>query len=433
MRRALFVLVVASLAVSCSQDITRESESLEPQFSTAGPCPNAATRPGGVYQFWNCGGIVYLNVQSLTVADREVIEAAAESWNGSLNSRYPQLPRFTTDPTLLPRSHTVGVTKSGAASTTWCGTVSPKDPSRPTSMTVGTTASGNRCGAPFDVALHEMAHIVGFGGTWHSGSTLLQHCAVSLSTGTIDNVNKNGRPCQWEIETMLGVYGVRSNYPSGNFHIITHLFGPTGPTSLQVPNTATLGYTTYGFNGSNGTLCGRTSRQMCEAGEGNKAINGTMDWTSSRTDLATVTTPVAQTTVTARAQGTTTITAAPRATSTYSVAFGAAANRSLTITPPPPPPPVVSIVGNYTSSTNTIKSSQTCRFMAFPAFATSYAWSRQNSGSTTWQPVGTTREISQGTSVASFKLRVVVTNSGGTGSAILALTVTSNGVLCDGF
>lgn len=434
MRGPVLSLLLAGAALSCSPEATQESQDPEPQLSTSSACANNVGTTPNVWPHWGCNSNVYLNVQSLTTTDREIIESAADTWNSFLYNRYSQLPRFTTDPAVSPRHFTIGVTKTSAG-TTWCGAVSPGGSGRPTSMTVGTTGSGNRCGAPVDVALHEMAHIVGFGADWHTSPPILQHCAVALVSGFVNNVNVNRRPCQWEVETVLALYGVRSGPASSTKHIITGLFTPTGPTSLQVPNSGTLGYTWYSFGGSNGTNCSKTARLLCEADEGLLSVTGSLNWTSSNTNLATVTTPGAQTTVTAKSAGTPTITATPRTISTYDIAVGAQGIRSFTVTaapPPPPPPPDASIVGNYTSSTNTIRSSQTCKFMAFPAGAT-YAWSRMNAGTSVWKAAGTTREISQSTSVSSFQLRVVVTNVSGSDTAILGLNVTSNGVICDGY
>jgi hypothetical protein len=429
--RKILVSLLTILTLACSQEITEESQHLEPQFVEGTACPNNTTTVQNVFRHWNCDTNVYLNVQSLTDADRSIIASAAQAWNSFLHSRYPQLPRFTTDPAVSPRNYTITVNKT-TAGTTWCGGVSPGGSARPTSLTVGTTGSGNRCGAAFDLALHEMAHIVGFGGDWHTSPTILQHCAVALTTGVVNTVNTNGRPCQWEVETMLAMYGVRPAPASTTKHIITTLFGPFGPTSLQVPNTGTLGYKWYAFNGSNGTLCGKTARQMCEADEGLQSMTGSLNWSSSATNVATVTSPGAQTTVTAVAAGSTTITATPRAITAYDIAVNTRASRNFTVTPPPPPPPNASIVGNYTSSTNTIRSNQTCLFKAFPSGAT-YSWSRMNAGTTLWKSAGSTQTISLSTGTVSFQLRVVVTNASGSDTATLSLNVTPTGVLCDGF
>jgi hypothetical protein len=416
---------------SCSQEPTGESRQLDPETANVTACPdNASATLGNMAQFWGCNSTVYLNVQSLSQTDREIIESAAGVWNARLHNGHPQLPFFTTDP-LEPRNFTVSVTKNGSSTATWCGAVTPKT-GRPTTLVVGTIGTNNQCGAPLYVALHEMAHIVGFYDKWDTVGGLLAHCVVSLKASLTNTVNTNGQLCQWEIEAALALYGARATAPRTDRSFITHLFTPTGPSSLQVPNTATLGYTWYGLGASNGTLCGRTNRQMCEADEVLVSASGSLDWTSSDPTRARVTSPANQTTVTAVAEGTPMITARPRATSTLEVAVDARASRQFTVTPPPPPPPDAQIVGNYTSSTNTIRSSQTCKFMAFPAGAT-YQWYRMNQGTTIWKGAGTTREISVSTSVTSFQLKLVVTNVSGSDTAFLSLTVTSTGVLCDGY
>lgn len=429
MRRTILSLSLASLALSCSPEVTRES--YEPDLATTAACTDYASATlGNMAQHWGCNSTVYLNIQSLNLTDREIIESAVGVWNARLHNSHPQLPNFTTDP-LEPRNFTVSVSKNGSSSSTWCGAVSPKT-GRPTSMVVGTIGTNNQCGAPAYVALHEMAHVVGLYDKWDTSGGLLGHCAVSLKASLTNTVNTNGELCQWEIQAALALYGVRTNAPRTDRSFITTLFNATGPSTLQVPNTGILGYNSYGLGASNGTLCGKTNRQMCEADEAILSANGTFDWTSSHPARATVTTPDTQTTVRAVAEGPVTITAAPRATSTLQVAVGAKGSRQINITPPPPPPPDAQIVGNYTSSTNTIRSSQTCKFMAFP-FGATYQWYRMNSGTTIWKAAGTTREISVSTSVTSFQLKLVVTNVSGSDTAILGLNVTSNGVICDGY
>jgi hypothetical protein len=436
MRRITGSLLMAGLALSCSEQLTRESEYLGPLTSATGLCDNHVGTTQNVWRHWDCNTNVYLNVSSLSSGDRAAITSATQAWNSLLYNRYPQLPRFTTDAAVFPKHYTISVTATAAGMTTWCGGVSPAGSGRPTSLTVGTTASGNQCGTPFDVALHEMSHIAGFGADWHTpGSTTLTHCAVALTTGFVGNVNTNGRPCRWEVEIMLALYGIRSGPPSSSKHIITTLLSPSGPTTLQVPNSGTLGYAYYVFDGSNGLFCGKTSRQMCEADDAIQPMTGSLQWASSAPAVATVSSPGAQTTVTAVSAGSTTITATPQAITAYEIGTGSKGVRSFTVTaapPPPPPPPDASIVGNYTSATNTIRSSQTCRFMAFPSGGT-YAWYRKNAGATLWKGAGTTREISLSSGTASFQLKVTVTVSTASDTDSLSLNVTSTGALCNGY
>jgi hypothetical protein len=156
MRRIVPAVLAVTLSLSCHEDLTQESQQPEPQLSTTASCTTVATTD--VFKFWNCNTNVYLNVQSLSVSDRGVIERAANTWNTVLHDAYPQLPLFTTNAAVLPRNYTINVVKNGNPGT-WCGDVFPKEPNRPTSLTVGTTAAGSLCGDPDDVAIHELGHI----------------------------------------------------------------------------------------------------------------------------------------------------------------------------------------------------------------------------------------------------------------------------------
>ena len=351
MRRIVRTAVLGGFLLACAPDVTEQSMEPVSQTAAVGSC-TIGSGTQNVYQHYNCNTNVYLNVQSLTSAAQGTITSAAQQWNAVLYNRFPQLPRLTTDPAVTPKHYTITVSFSGASSSTWCGGVSPGGSARPTSLVVGTTASGNQCGAPLNVAVHELGHIIGFGGDWHTpGTEILKHCAIALKTGVVNNVNTHG-PCPWEVETLLEVYGARQAPPNAAKHVITGLTGSSGPTSLVVPNNGTIGFGSYVLQGANGLLCGLTSRDACFAEDAWKTMTGSLNWTSSDTDVATVTTPGAQTTVTAVGAGTTTITAKPRPITTYEIGTDAKATRGLTVTTPPPPaaPPSSLSVSNITGT-----------------------------------------------------------------------------------
>lgn len=341
MRTILGSLVCTVAVIACTGDETKPSVDFRPEYGITGLCDNNASSVASVWQHWTCGSNVYLDVQSLSTGDRSVVTSATDAWNSQLHSRHPELPKFTTDPNVSPKDFTVTVTATSPGMSSWCGGVSPSGSGRPTSLTVGTTGSGNQCGAPFDVAVHEMSHIAGFGADWHTtGGTILKHCAVALVSGTSNTVNSNGGPCQWEIEVMLALYGVRSSAPDMSKSFITGLTGPSGPSSIQVSDTGTLGYGSYVLARSNGTLCGLTDRDMC-GGEyaATSAMTGSLTWQSTSPTVATVTSPGATTIATAVSVGTSTISAIPQSVTAYELATDRSTSRTLTVTPAPPPPP----------------------------------------------------------------------------------------------
>jgi hypothetical protein len=138
-------------------------------------------------------------------------------------------------------------------------------------------------------------------------------------------------------------------------HFITGLASATGPYSMTAGGTANLGYGANSFDRANGLLCGLSSREMC-GGEyaATAAVTGTLQWQSTNTAVASVTTPGLTTTATGVAVGTAEIVATPLAVSAYDLATDRIARRPMTVTAAPPPPPSGITATAITSNSATV-------------------------------------------------------------------------------
>jgi hypothetical protein len=304
-RASPVVLGLSVVLVACQEPTgeNRPAVVQEPSFELAGAsCGSRVTITDAFTNHWPCDqGLRLVFDAGFPDSLEGTVSGAATTWDEELRSATLRLPRFTGF-TAGKTPQTIQVLMGNTSGTCWWGEVPKTSPTyvrfhRGSSTTCGTSTLRN-------VAIQEFSHVLGFHDKWDGKGpdSTLGHCSGRSYAGQV-----YGNICQHEIETVYRAYSIRSSLRYDQ-HIMTGLQGLRSLT-MEIGTSANLSVTHLLFDRANGTLCGKTSKEMCppETARG-VSSDVTLNWSASPAIVSiTPTGAGASKTITADTTGTTTI------------------------------------------------------------------------------------------------------------------------------